>query len=57
LEADQTWRDRERAAILDALAKAKGRIYGTGGAAALLGLRPTTLYGKMKKLGIPRDTK
>lgn len=50
-----SWQDRERAAIRDALARSKGRIYGPGGAAALLGLRPTTLYGKIRKLGIPRD--
>ena len=31
-----------------------GRIYGPGGAAALLGLKPSTLQSKMKKLGITR---
>ena len=35
--------------ILQALEKCKGKIYGPGGAAAILGLRPTTLYGKMRK--------
>jgi formate hydrogenlyase transcriptional activator len=35
-----------------ALDAAGGRVYGPGGAAALLGLRPTTLQGKMKKYGI-----
>ncbi|MBX9677733.1 MAG: sigma-54 dependent transcriptional regulator [Gemmataceae bacterium] len=55
LNPDGTWQERERAAIVEALSRAKGRIYGVGGAAAILGLRPTTLYGKMKKLGIPRD--
>jgi hypothetical protein len=30
------------------------RIRGTGGAAALLGLKPTTLEARMKKLGIRR---
>jgi formate hydrogenlyase transcriptional activator len=44
--------EQERRAILDALERAGGRIYGPGGAAALLGLRPTTLYGKMRKHGI-----
>jgi formate hydrogenlyase transcriptional activator len=39
----------ERRAILDALARCHGKIYGPGGAAAALGLRPTTLYGKMRK--------
>jgi DNA-binding NtrC family response regulator len=31
-----------------------GRIYGPGGAAALLGLKPSTLQSKMKKLGMTR---
>src|SRR5262249_60403172 len=29
-----------------------GRIYGAGGAAAILGMPPSTLQSKMKKLGI-----
>ncbi|HET8542342.1 MAG TPA: sigma 54-interacting transcriptional regulator [Anaeromyxobacter sp.] len=45
--------DEVRAVIERALAHAGGRVYGPGGAAALLGLRPTTLQGKMKKYGIP----
>jgi formate hydrogenlyase transcriptional activator len=44
----------ERRAILEALGRCNGRIYGPGGAAALLGLKPTTLYGKMRKHGIAR---
>jgi formate hydrogenlyase transcriptional activator len=44
----------ERGAILDALARCHGKIYGPGGAAAALGLKPTTLYGKMRKHGIPK---
>jgi formate hydrogenlyase transcriptional activator len=44
----------ERRAILDALERCHGRIYGPGGAAAALGLKPTTLYGKMRKHGIPK---
>ncbi len=44
----------ERQAILDALDRCDGRIYGPGGAAAALGLKPTTLYGKMRKLHISR---
>jgi formate hydrogenlyase transcriptional activator len=46
--------DLERRAILDALARCKGKVYGPGGAAEALGLRPTTLYGKMRKHGIER---
>jgi formate hydrogenlyase transcriptional activator len=39
----------ERRAILEALRRCRGKIYGPGGAAAALGLKPTTLYGKMRK--------
>ena len=47
--------DVERRAILDALARCRGRIYGSAGAAAALGLKPTTLYGKMRKHNIMRQ--
>jgi transcriptional regulator with GAF, ATPase, and Fis domain len=33
-----------------------GRIYGVGGAAELLGLKPSTLQSKMKKLHLPRES-
>ncbi|MVN76022.1 response regulator [Hymenobacter sp. HMF4947] len=41
-----------RAAILAALAQASNRVRGTGGAAELLNIKPTTLEARMKKLGI-----
>jgi len=44
----------ERHAIVDALDCCHGKIYGPAGAAAMLGLKPTTLYGKMRKHGIPK---
>ena len=44
----------ERGAILEALARSHGKIYGATGAAAALGLKPTTLYGKMRKHKIPK---
>lgn len=44
--------ETQRRAILEALAACDGKVYGPGGTAALLGVKPTTLYGKMKKLGI-----
>jgi transcriptional regulator of acetoin/glycerol metabolism len=47
--------DVERAAIADAIRAAQGRISGARGAAALLGLKPTTLHAKMKKLGVRRE--
>jgi transcriptional regulator with GAF, ATPase, and Fis domain len=44
-----------RLAIEDALRATRGRIYGSHGAAARLGLKPGTLQSKMRKLGIQRD--
>ncbi len=41
-----------RQSIEAALAASGGRVYGAGGAAALLGLKPTTLASKMKRLGV-----
>lgn len=49
--------DVERQYILDTLARVKWRIYGPGGAAELLSLKPSTLYSKMKKLGIQNPGK
>ncbi|HVV86737.1 MAG TPA: sigma 54-interacting transcriptional regulator [Kofleriaceae bacterium] len=43
-----------RAAIERVLRLTRGAIYGPAGAAARLGLRPTTLQSKMRKLGIRR---
>jgi formate hydrogenlyase transcriptional activator len=45
--------DAVRDLLEGALARCGGRIYGPNGAAALLGLRPTTLQGKLRKHGIP----
>jgi formate hydrogenlyase transcriptional activator len=47
-----TLADSERTLILRALESAGWRIKGPKGAAAALGLNPSTLYGRMKKLGI-----
>lgn len=43
-----------RQCIERALIACQGQIYGATGAAALLGLKPTTLQSKMRKLGISR---
>lgn len=45
---------RERAFILEALGKTRGKIYGPDGAAALLGLRPTTLSSKIHRMGLKK---
>jgi transcriptional regulator with GAF, ATPase, and Fis domain len=49
-----TFNDSTRALILRALREAGWVIGGSGGAAARLGLKRTTLIAKMKKLGISR---
>ena len=49
----QTLRGAEHRHIVAALEKTSWRIKGTGGAAELLGLRPSTLYTTMRRLGIP----
>lgn len=46
----------QRRAINDALAKSNGKLYGPGGAAELLSIKPTTLQSRMKKLGIRRQS-
>jgi transcriptional regulator with GAF, ATPase, and Fis domain len=48
-------KSRERESILAALEKTNGKVYGPGGAARLLGIKPTTLASKMKSLGIKRS--
>jgi transcriptional regulator with GAF, ATPase, and Fis domain len=49
-----TLRESERALVRRALEATGGRLYGAGGAAELLGLKPTTLQSRMKKLGVSR---
>jgi transcriptional regulator with GAF, ATPase, and Fis domain len=46
----------ERANIVAALEATGGRVYGRGGAAELLGLKPTTLASRLKKLGLTTRT-
>ncbi|MXW78049.1 MAG: sigma-54-dependent Fis family transcriptional regulator, partial [Gemmatimonadetes bacterium] len=45
----------ERRYILEVLNATNWRVKGPKGAAALLGVPPSTLYGKMRKLGIKRS--
>jgi len=44
----------ERDLILDALTRTRGKIYGPDGAAALLGLKPTTLSSKVHRAGLKK---
>jgi formate hydrogenlyase transcriptional activator len=45
-------RAKERAVIAAALERAGGKISGKGGAAELLGVKPTTLDSKIRALGL-----
>ncbi len=47
-------RRQERESIVHALGLTKGKIFGADGAAALLGMKPTTLASRIKALGIKR---
>jgi transcriptional regulator with GAF, ATPase, and Fis domain len=40
--------------IVDVLESVQWRVYGKNGAAEILGLKPSTLQHRMKKLGIER---
>jgi formate hydrogenlyase transcriptional activator len=44
-----------RQTLSAALHAADGKIYGKDGAAALLGLKPTTFQGKLRKYGLQRN--
>jgi transcriptional regulator with GAF, ATPase, and Fis domain len=46
------WEAQERANLLAALEAANWKIYGAGGAAQLLGMKPTTLASRLQSLGI-----
>ena len=48
-------REMEREHIIKALRRCNWLVSGTGGAAELLGLKPTTLYSKIRKLGISKN--
>ena len=53
---EDEWRRRERANILSAMRRSRGRIYGRGGAAELLALKPSTLQSRIRAFGIrPAD--
>ena len=45
-------RDLEKRSIAAALDRPRGKIFGADGAAALLGMKPTTLASRLKALGI-----
>lgn len=51
----KTIHENERDYIIEVLKKCDGKIWGTGGAAEVLNIPPSTLKSKMKKLGIGKD--
>jgi DNA-binding NtrC family response regulator len=53
--AVRTLEETERNQILKILSETRWRIEGKDGAAAILGLHPSTLRGRMHKLGIVRS--
>jgi transcriptional regulator with GAF, ATPase, and Fis domain len=55
-QASDQYSQKQRAEIVRALTEAKGRVGGTDGAAARIGINRTTLISRMKKLGVdPRQ--
>jgi formate hydrogenlyase transcriptional activator len=47
-------KQQEKQVILNALKQAQGRIYGTDGAAAILGMKPTTLASRIQRYGLKK---
>ncbi|WP_244299055.1 sigma 54-interacting transcriptional regulator [Roseibium aquae] len=52
IETDAQMREREVANLKAAVEAAGGRISGPGGAAELLDMKPTTLYSRLRRLGL-----
>lgn len=52
---EQDYQELRRQATVEALQRSGGKIYGAQGAAALLGIKPTTLASRIKKLGLTRQ--
>ncbi len=49
---EQERRERDKQVIVQALAQCNGKVFGPGGAAEALGLKPTTLASRIKRWGI-----
>ena len=52
---DTEIKEMERANIERALRRCNGQVYGKDGAAALLGMKPTTLWSRLRSLGISTE--
>ena len=48
----EDWKRQERESITAALKQCGGKVFGPGGAAELLNMKPTTLASRIKALGI-----
>jgi formate hydrogenlyase transcriptional activator len=57
MDVFSTLEENERRHILDALERSGWKIHGTGGAADILKIHPSTLSSRMKKLGIRKQPK
>ncbi|WP_146565554.1 sigma-54-dependent Fis family transcriptional regulator [Posidoniimonas corsicana] len=51
---DQQFREMEKQNLQRALAATRGKVYGPGGAAELLGVRPTTLNSRLAAMGVKK---
>ena len=56
LLTDPDLQELERQSLLAALERAQGQIYGKGGAAELLGIKPTTFASRLDRFGIERPS-
>ena len=52
----RTLEDVQRGHITSVLERTRWQVGGRGGAAEILGMKPTTLRSRMKKLGVERPT-
>jgi DNA-binding NtrC family response regulator len=50
----RTLEEIEASHIRAVLRHTRGKVYGEGGAAEILGMKPSTLQSRMKKLGVAR---
>ncbi|MBI4904771.1 MAG: sigma 54-interacting transcriptional regulator [Acidobacteria bacterium] len=50
------WKQQEKELLVAALKQARGKIYGANGAAAILGIKPTTLASKLERHGLARES-
>lgn len=56
VRSEEELRGAERANVMAALTRTRWKVYGRGGAAELLGIKPGTLAARMKKLGLRRPS-